>query len=286
MYDREYELISSRGNKTIKYLRKLSLPRNRQKEGVFLIEGVRMIEEAAERAKCIRKLIVTPHASTDDRVSAIIDSVEANGVKVMWVADRVMDYICETRTNQGVMALVDMIDFDVRDLDDGQLPVVALCHMLQDPGNIGTIIRVAEAAGLGGIVTTPGTVDIYTPKALRATMGSIFRLPHVRMDSMEESVEHFRSKGYQIAAAMVSAKQPYYELDYSNPARVMLGQEGSGVPMEAGELSDVQISIPMATMMDSLNVASAASVILYEAVRQKLVSGGEFNTSWFPEGEN
>jgi len=283
MREREFELISSRGNKTVKYLRSLSLPRNRQKDRSFLIEGVKIIEEAAERAKCIRKLIVTPHASTDDRVSAIIDGVEQDGVEVVWVADRVMDYICETRTNQGIMALVDMMDFKVEDFDNGQIPLVALCHMLQDPGNIGTIIRVSEAAGLGGIVTTPGTVDFYNPKALRATMGSIFRLPHVRMDSLESAVERFRSKGYQIAAAMVSAKSMYYEIDYSKPTVVMFGQEGSGLPMEAVELSDIQISIPMATMMDSLNVASAASVILYEAVRQRLTSGGEFQTKWLPD---
>jgi TrmH family RNA methyltransferase len=282
MREREYELISSRGNKTVKYLRSLSLPRNRQKEKVFLVEGVRIIEEAVERAKCIRKLIVTPHASNDDRIAALIDGVEEDGIEVVWVADRVMDYICETRTNQGVMALAGAIEFDEADLGKGQLPLVALCHQLQDPGNMGTIIRVAEAAGAGGVVTTPGTVDCYNPKALRATMGSIFRLPVVRMGSLEDAVSHFKDNGYQVAAAMVSAKTYYHEVDFSKPTVVLFGQEGSGLPVEAGMLSDVQISIPMATMMDSLNVASAASVILYEAVRQRLVSGGEFSKSCHP----
>lgn len=274
------ELISSRSNKTIKHLRSLSLARNRQKEGRFIIEGVRIIEEAMERAGCIEKLVITPHASTDDRAAALVEMARDRGIETMWVADRVADYISETRTNQGVMALVKPVEFSEDDLENGQLPIIILAHMLQDPGNLGTIIRVAEAAGIGGVVTTPGTVDFYNPKALRATMGSIFRLPTVRTDTIEGFVERFKAKGYRVVAAMVSAKTPYFEYDFSKPTVILLGQEGMGLPMEAASLTDAQISIPMATMMDSLNVASAASVLIYEGVRQRLTNGGEFQRSW------
>jgi TrmH family RNA methyltransferase len=106
-------------------------------------------------------------------------------------------------------------------------------------------------------------------------MGSIFRIPAVRTDSLEGFVGRYRKKGYKIAAAMVSVKTRYFDLDYSEPTVIILGQEGTGLPVEAYNLTDIQISIPMATMIDSLNVAGAASVILYEAVRQKYASGGE-----------
>lgn len=273
--DIQKELVSSRSNRVVKYLKSLGLARNRQRDDRFLIEGVRIIEEAAEQKGCVQKLIVTPQAIYNERVAALVEASNEAGFEVMWVADRVMDYISETKTSQGVMALVRPVHFTEEDLEKGQLPIVVVAHLLQDPGNIGTIIRVAEAAGIGGVVTTPGTVDIYNPKALRATMGSIFRIPAVRTDSLEGFVGRYRKKGYKIAAAMVSVKTRYFDLDYSEPTVIILGQEGTGLPVEAYNLTDMQISIPMATMIDSLNVAGAASVILYEAVRQKYASGGE-----------
>jgi TrmH family RNA methyltransferase len=273
--DIQKELVSSRSNRVVKYLKSLGLARNRQRDGRFLVEGVRIIEEAVEQIGCVEKLIVTPQAIYNERVAALVEASNEAGFEVMWVADRVMDYISETKTSQGVMAQVRPVHFTEEDLEKGQLPIVVVAHLLQDPGNIGTLIRVAEAAGIGGVVTTPGTVDFYNPKALRATMGSIFRIPAVRTDSLEGFVGRYRKKGYKIAAAMVSVKTRYFDLDYSEPTVIILGQEGTGLPVEAYNLTDIQISIPMATMIDSLNVAGAASVILYEAVRQKYASGGE-----------
>ena len=269
------ELISSRSNKAIKYLKSLGLARNRQKERRFLIEGVRIVEEAMGVPGCLKKLIATPTGVAGDRAQALITTAGERGIEVIWVADRVMDYISETKTNQGIMALVTPVEFALDDLEKGQIPMIAVAHLLQDPGNLGTMMRVAEAAGIGGVVITPGTVDFYNPKALRATMGSIFRLPTVRTESLQSFVGRFREKGYQVAAALVSGKTRYFEMDYLKPTVVLFGQEGAGLPSDAYRLTDTQLSIPMATMMDSLNVASAASVIMYEAVRQKLAGGGE-----------
>jgi RNA methyltransferase, TrmH family len=274
------ELISSRSNKTVRYLKSLSLARNRQKENRFIVEGVRIVEEAMGRPDCVESLCVTPHAAADDRVRNLVESAVERGISVAWFADRVVDYISDTKTSQGVLALVRPSEFTEDDLEKGQVPVVLLAHLLQDPGNIGTIIRVAEAAGAGGVVTTPGTVDLYNPKALRASMGSIFRLPALRAASVEGFVDDFRSRGFQMVAAMVSARTNYFELDLTKPTVLMLGQEATGLPKEVASLSDHQITIPMTTMMDSLNVASAASIIIYEAVRQKLVSGGELTRDW------
>jgi len=270
------ELISSRSNKVIKYFKSLGLARNRQKEKRFLIEGVRIIEEAIEQLDCVKKLVVTPTGALNDRAQAIINTAKDLDIEVIWVADRVFDYISETKTNQGIMALVMPLEFTFDDLEKGQIPVIVVAHLLQDPGNLGTIVRIAEAAGTGGVVTTPGTVDFHNPKALRATMGSIFRLPTVRAESLQGFIDHFKAKGYQVAAAMVSGKTRYYDMDFSKPTILLFGQEGAGLPADAHSLTDFQLSIPMATMMDSLNVASAAGIIMYEAARQKLASGGDF----------
>jgi len=274
------ELISSRSNKTVRYLKSLSLARNRQKENRFIVEGVRIVEEAMGRPGCVETLCVTPHAAAEDRVRNLVEAAGDQGVPVFWAADRVADYISDTKTSQGVLALVRPSEFSEDDLEKGQVPVVVLAHLLQDPGNLGMIIRVAEAAGAGGVVTTPGTVDLYNPKALRASMGSIFRLPTLRAPSIEEFMDSFRARGYQMVAAMVSARKNYFELDLTKPTVLMLGQEASGLPKEVAGLTDHQISIPMTTMMDSLNVASAASIIVYEAVRQKLAAGGELTRDW------
>jgi len=270
------ELISSRSNKVIKYLKSLSLARNRQRDSRFLIEGIRIVEEATERGDCVEKIIVTPHAAASDRAVSLLASARERDIEVLWVADRVIDYISETKSNQGIMALVRPARFTEDDLDSGQIPLIIVAHMLQDPGNLGTMVRVAEAAGIGGVVTTPGTVDFYNPKALRATMGSIFRMPTVRTDSLEGFVGRYRVKGYKVAAAMVSAKNYYFDLDLEKPTVIIFGQEAAGLPADAYGLSDLQVTIPMATMMDSMNVSSAAGIMMYEAVRQRLASGGEF----------
>lgn len=264
------ELISSRSNKTVKHLKTLGLARNRQREGHFLVEGVRIIEEVLELNCCMEMLIVTPAAATEGRVAALAEVAAERQIEIMWVADRVIDYLSETKTSQGVMALVRPVPFEESDLTKGQLPIILVAHLLQDPGNLGAIIRVAEAAGIGGVVTTPGTVDFYNPKTLRATMGSIFRLPAIRVDSLEVFVNRYKKKGYQVVAAMVSARMRYFELNFSKPTVLLVGQEASGLPAEAYRLTDFQVSIPMATMIDSLNVAGAAGIVLYEAVRQKL----------------
>ena len=265
------ELISSRSNKEVKYLKSLELARNRQREGRFLVEGVRLVEDAVRENRTVEKLIVTPRADDDYRAAHVIAAARERGVEVLLVADRVLDYISDTKTTQGVMALVKSRQYTEDDLAGGQMPLIVVAHLLQDPGNLGTIVRVAEAAGAGGVVITPGTVDLYNPKALRATMGSIFRLPTVRAESLEGFVKRFRKKGYQVVAAMVSGRKRYFDVDYMKPTVLIIGQEASGLPSAASGLANVQVSIPMATMIDSLNVASAASVILYEAVRQRLV---------------
>jgi len=262
------ELISSRSNRVIKYLKTLSLARNRHRDGRFLIEGVRMVEDAVEREGCVEKLLVTPYASSVERVASLVSNARAKGVEVLWVADRVVDYISETKTSQGVMALVRPVKFTEEDLTNGQVPVIVLAHLLQDPGNIGTIIRTAEAAGACGVVTTPDTVDFYNPKALRASMGSIFRLPTVKADSLVGFVGRFKKKGWKVAAAMVSAKSRHFEADFTEPTILLLGQEATGLPPEAAVLADIRVAIPMATMIDSLNVATATGIILFEAVRQ------------------
>jgi TrmH family RNA methyltransferase len=267
------ELISSRSNKVVKYLKSLGLARNRQRDNRFLIEGVRIVEEAYELDGCVEKIIMTPHANSNERAKATAEAAVDHGIEVVWVADRVMDYISETKTAQGIMALVKPVEYSEEDLEKGSIPLIVVAHLLQDPGNLGTIVRVAEAAGIGGVVTTPGTVDFFNPKALRATMGSIFRLPTVRTDSLAEFVGRFRKKGYQVVAAMVSARKRYFDVDFMKPTILLLGQEAAGLPAEAYAMADVKVSIPMATMIDSLNVASAAGIVIYEGVRQRMKGG-------------
>ncbi len=267
------EIINSRSNRTVKYLKSLALPRNRQKEGRFMVEGIRITEEILEQGRSVKKLIISPLAAENERAAMLVESARGQGIEVMWVAERVVDYLSETKTSQGVLALVEPQEFSEDDLLKGQMPMIVVAHLLQDPGNLGTIIRVAEAAGAGGVVATPGTVDFYNPKTLRATMGSIFRLPTLKTQSLEDFIKRFKSRDYQTVAAMVSARTKYFDIDYTKPTVLLLGQEGAGLPPEAGKLADYRVSIPMATMIDSLNVASAASIILYEAVRQNISPG-------------
>ena len=130
------EIINSRSNRTVKYLKSLALPRNRQKEGRFMVEGIRITEEILEQGRSVKKLIISPLAAENERAAMLVESARGQGIEVMWVAERVVDYLSETKTSQGVLALVEPQEFSEDDLLKGQMPMIVVAHLLQDPGNL------------------------------------------------------------------------------------------------------------------------------------------------------
>jgi TrmH family RNA methyltransferase len=260
--------ITSRENTIIKYLRSLSDPKNRRRERSVLIEGIKMVEDALRD-----RLDVTLIAASPDLVRhhgrGILTLAENGSVKIVWISRRLMDAVSESKTPQPVMAVAKIRNFSEDGLLENSAGLIIIAHRLQDPGNLGTIIRTAEAVGASGVAITSNTVDPFNAKALRASMGSILRLPIVQIGDGAAFMQACKRKGFQTVAAVVAGGQSLFDVDLKKPTAVILGQEGAGLAHDIIAAVDLQVRIPMSEAIDSLNVATAAAVILYEAIRQR-----------------
>ena len=265
--------VTGRDNKQIKYLTSLADPKVRKKERVYVIEGVKMVEDALRDNAGVKQVIASP-SLTRHHGRGIIRLAERSGVGLLWVSERLMDGIAESKTPQPVLAVVSMREWSEAALLDHPAGLIVICHQLQDPGNLGTIIRTAEAAGASGVAVTPKTVDTYNPKAVRASMGSILRLPLAKIADIGSFLGECGRKGFQTAALVLNGSETLYALDLTRPTVLILGQEGSGLDQDITAAVEHRIRIPMADTIDSLNVATSSAVVLYEAVRQRLQHKG------------
>lgn len=186
------------------------------------------------------------------------------------VADNVFDRMSQTQTPQGIMAVVRIKDNSLSDMLSGN-PLLILVENLQDPGNLGTIIRMGEGAGVTGVIMSPNTVDIYNPKTIRSTMGSIFRVPFIYVQDFGEAVSECQKSGVKVYAAHLDGKNTYLGEDYSTPTAFLIGNEGNGLTDDITKQADTLIRIPMEGEVESLNAAIACTILTYEAVRQRNV---------------
>jgi TrmH family RNA methyltransferase len=261
--------LTSKDNSAVKDLRSLADPKHRKKAQAFLIEGVKMVEEALRDNAGVKTIVASPDL-VRHHGKGVLRLAEDNGVEVLWISERLMDAVAESKTPQPVMAVVAMKTHSEDELFVSPQGLIVVAHELQDPGNLGTIIRTAEAVNASGVVTTSQTVDPYNPKAVRASMGSILRVPIVHVGSLPDFIKQCRQKGYRAFATTLTATKIHLEADFTKPSILILGQEGAGLPQDIIDDIDVTLRIPMTGAVESLNVAVAAAVILYEAMRQRM----------------
>jgi RNA methyltransferase, TrmH family len=264
-----YKPITSRDNSIIKHLRALSDPKHRKKELVFLIEGVKMVEEALRDKAGVTMIVASP-ALVQHHGKGVIKLAENRSIDILWISDRLIDGISESKTPQPVMAVVAMKEHSEDKLFAHSSKLIVICHQLQDPGNLGTIIRTVEAVGAAGIAITPHTVDPYSAKVIRASMGSILRLPVVRIGDSSAFVKLCKQKGFQTVAAVVTGEKSHFDIDFKKPTVIILGQESAGLSQDIMAEVDLRVRIPMVETIDSLNVATSSAVVLYEAMRQRM----------------
>ncbi len=254
-------MISSTANPRIKNIIRLKKSaRARNEQDVFLVEGPRMFFEAPKDR--IRETYLT---------EAFLDRYrdELKDYPYELISDQVCRHISDTRTPQGVTALLDRDPLTLEELlalEDN--PLFLLLENLQDPGNLGTILRTAEGAGVTGIIMNRETADPYQPKVIRATMGTIFREPFVVVDDLRETVGLLRERGIAIYAAHLSGST-FYREDYRKGCGFLIGNEGKGLSEELSACADRLIRIPMKGKVESLNAAVAATVLVYEVQRQR-----------------
>ena len=260
------EQITSRQNPLIKRAQRI---RDGEEPLHLFAEGARLVDEALQSSISLEALIYTAVFAESEKGEALLSRVARAHVRGALVPETIMRTVCDTETPQGVVALGTRPRFELDDLLTGEAPLVVALDGLQDPGNVGTIVRAAEAAGASGVVTTPGTSEVYGPKALRASMGSAFRLPIVRRMPIELVSEEIGKLDGVVVGAAASGAIDYADFNWTRPTLLVIGNEGAGLSSDALAAVGSTISIPVAAPVESLNAGIAAAVILFEAARQR-----------------
>lgn len=258
------ELIQSKDNSIIKEAKKLKEKRYRALNSQFLIEGFRFVEEALKSSFKVPQIFLNEN-SLDKWQSFNLDKVMQNSTKIYIVKDTIFKQLSDTESPQGIIAVVDKIKVPLVKKDG----IYVLVDRIQDPGNLGTIIRSAHAAGASGIIVTKGTVDVYNEKTLRSTMGSIFNIPVIEDENLDFT-KSLKSNNFKLIVSSLDNSTNFYDINLTQNLIIAIGNEGSGISEEIYSLGDIKVKIPMPGNAESLNAAVAASVMLFESVRQKL----------------
>ena len=259
-------IITSTGNQRVKELVQLQKKsRIRNKEGVFIAEGLRIVREMpAER---IKSLYVSESWWKKHK-----KETDGLGKKVEIFSDAVFAYVSDTKTPQGILAVVRQMEYGFADITGEKKEKKAhilVLDNLQDPGNLGTIFRTAEAAGATGILLSSDCVDIYNPKVIRSTMGAICRIPFYYAEDLSAEIAKIKEKKIHVYAAHLNGRRFYDEEDYTRPCAFLIGNEGNGLRKEVADCADCQVRIPMEGKAESLNAAVAAAVLMFETGRQR-----------------
>ncbi|MBQ8807672.1 MAG: RNA methyltransferase [Clostridia bacterium] len=252
-------IITSRENKIFKTAKLIKSAKGRSEKGLFLIEGLRSVRDAAQKKARFFCIITKEETKLDFTCDC----------PVYAFAPKLFCEISETVTPQGVIALCYMEKKELKDIINENKNCAIMCECLQDPGNIGTVVRTAHAANCGGVVLTNGSCDLYNPKIIRATMSGVFSVPVVQNAESRQVIEYFRSNGYKIVAGALSEDAvDFYSSDLSGKVLIIIGNEGSGVTGKTLSLCDSVLKIPMRSDAESLNAAVAGAVMIYECYRQ------------------
>lgn len=263
----DIQKITSAENALLKKLRRLKTPKGREEAGLFLAEGERLVREICPPWQ-LEYLLVSEsyglshsdwpsHPAADGRTRRIL------------LPDPLFASLCDTEHPQGILAVVRSRTCDAGALYAKKQAFLVMLERLQDPGNAGTILRTADAAGADGLIVSRDTVDFFSPKVVRASMGSIFHIPVITAPDLSEAIRTLQSNGVKVYATRLQASVPHYEADLGGAVCLVIGNEGSGLSEEVAGLADGGIRIPQPGRAESLNASVAAGIVIYETLRQR-----------------
>jgi TrmH family RNA methyltransferase len=262
-----YIEIMSVQNTRVKDWAQLLERRGREKQGKYVIEGYHLIEEALKAGAQVEVILFLAEKGSP---AELVTLAGDRAVEWVGVSAAVLAKCSDAQTPQGVVAIVARPQVGMDKLLAGEHDLVVVLDGVQDPGNLGTIIRSADAVGAKAVVLGRGTVDLFNPKTIRSTMGSMYHLPIVEAD-LGELLPRARERGVRLVTTSLQAQGSCYDTDLRQPSWLIFGNEAKGVSPEVAAQSDVQVIIPMQGKAESLNVAMAATVLLFEAARQRMV---------------
>lgn len=257
--------IVSAENSKIKLVRKLANKKARDEEKLIVIEGINLVREAIERLVGIKFILVSDKYEQDDYLKRLI---EENRVEVCIVPESIFDKIVDAENGIGIVAVIDKPAYELNNMDLSEQGNILVLDRVQDPGNIGTMIRTAVAAGYEMIITIKGTADVYSAKVLRSTAGMIFDIPIVQVDDAKSLNNLLKRFGKKVVVTTVDGGETYFSQDLKHGIALIIGNEGNGVSDEILNLADIRVTIPMKGEIESLNAAVSAAILMYEAIRE------------------
>lgn len=261
------EIITSGSNNRIKEINKLLKDASYRKEkNVFISEGIKMFREIPAERLIMVYISQTGYEKFSKELAGM--GIDESSAKLTVISDSLYKNISQTKSPQGIMAEIccKSVSLDEIMCENG---LYLILDGIQDPGNLGTIIRTAEAAGVSGVIMGNGTCDIYNPKVVRATMGTIFRVPFIYSDNLVETIAELKARNVVVYGAHLEGRD-FYEEDYKASTAFLIGNEGNGLTEQVAATADKLIRIPMMGKVESLNAAISAAVLTYEAFRQRI----------------
>ena len=262
------ELIVSKSNDNVKFIRSLNEKKYRTKYNAFYLEGVKVTNEILDKNEAIDILFIAYSKSlliSTNGGQALLDRISSlKNVKVLEFEENIFKYMTDTVNTQGILFVMKIPKYNVENEENKN---IILLDKVQDLGNIGTIIRSCNAFGVDTILCTSGTADVYSPKAVRATMGGILNVKIIYLDDIEK-LNLFKKMGYKIATTSLKTQNSIDSIDYNNKYIFVMGNEANGVSKEIIDISDFVVKIPMSEKIESLNVGVATSIILYEQYKK------------------
>ncbi|MGI8856413.1 MAG: TrmH family RNA methyltransferase [Thermomicrobiales bacterium] len=261
--------IESAANPLIKRIRALEQRKGREEHGAFFVEGIQAVWQAVEAGAAIETLVVAPDLLTSAPARAMVEQQRAAGTPFAEVAAALFERIASRENPSGLAAVIRMARHGIETLPITPTALFVALHEIGNPGNLGTIIRTADAVGGSGFVLIGDTTDPYHPSAVRASVGTLFRLPIVHAATIDEMFAWCADHRISIVTTSARAAHDHWEVTYPAPSLVLFGNEGRGLPADVLERGDLSVRIPMHGGASSLNLAVAAGVLLYEMLRQR-----------------
>lgn len=260
-------MIMSHSNKGIKeVIQLIQKAKERKEKKLFVVEGIKMFLEAP--ADRIVK-VYAAESFAEQMPAACREKLAELAGRYELAADEVFRKMSDTKTPQGILCVVRQFSYKLEDILAAKDSLLVLLEDIQDPGNLGTIFRAGEGAGVTGILMSNNSVDIYNPKTIRSTMGSIYRMPFLYTKQLTGIIEKLQEKKIAVYAAHLQGAEVYDTCDYVRGTAFLIGNEANGLREETAEAADASVKIPMAGRVESLNAAVAASILLFEAARQR-----------------
>ena len=259
------QIITSKDNEGIKEIKKLKEKKYRDQEGKYIVEGIKLVKEAIEENAKINKIVICEDCINDGSIEQNL-MYEIAKYDCIGVTEKVFNTLTDVTTPQGILAIIDKKEQEESISYDEDIIVVL--DGIQDPGNLGTILRTADSVNLKQIILSEKCADPYNPKVVRSTMGAIFRVKIIESRDIIQTIKNIRKNKFKVMATSLETNNSIYTVDYKKKA-IVIGNEANGVSKEVLDLADEKVKIPMLGKTESLNAAVATGVMLYEYVRRK-----------------